>query len=76
MQMLGGRKAVFIGNSLGGYASLLTSAKFPSVSSGLVFVNGAGRFEEVKAAAATTLVESLRLSVSQTLVITRGITLN
>ena len=35
---------------MGAYASLLTSAEHPEVSRGLVLVNGAGKFEEVKAA--------------------------
>lgn len=39
-----------MGNSMGAYASLLTSAEHPEVSRGLVLVNGAGKFEEVKAA--------------------------
>ena len=34
---------------MGAYASLLTSAYYPDVSRGIVLVNGAGRFEEVKA---------------------------
>ena len=38
-----------MGNSLGAYASLLTCAYHPELSKGLVLVNGAGRFEEVKA---------------------------
>lgn len=41
---------MLVGNSMGAYASLLTSAEHPEVSRGLVLVNGAGKFEEVKAA--------------------------
>ena len=50
MQVVGGRPSVLVGNSMGAYASLLTSAQHPEVSRGLVLVNGAGKFEEVKAA--------------------------
>lgn len=68
--MLGGRKSVFVGNSMGAYASLLTSATFPDVSRGLVLVNGAGRFDEVKAAveaAAETVLdqETLKSTVQE-----------
>ena len=49
MQRLGGRKTVFVGNSMGAYASLLTSANYPDVAKGLVLVNGAGKFDELKA---------------------------
>ena len=38
-----------VGNSMGAYASLLTTAEHPEVSRGLVLVNGAGKFEEIKA---------------------------
>lgn len=48
-EVIGGRPAVMVGNSMGAYASLLTSAYYPAVSRGVVLVNGAGRFEEVKA---------------------------
>ncbi len=41
---------MLVGNSMGAYASLLTTAEHPEVSRGLVLVNGAGKFEEVKAA--------------------------
>ena len=34
---------------MGAYASLLTTAEHPEVSRGLVLVNGAGKFEEIKA---------------------------
>lgn len=40
---------MLVGNSMGAYASLLTSAYYPGVCRGIVLVNGAGRFEEVKA---------------------------
>ena len=50
LQIVGGRPSVLVGNSMGAYASLLTSADHPEVSRGLVLVNGAGKFEEVKAA--------------------------
>lgn len=50
MQIVNGRPSVLVGNSMGAYASLLTSADHPEVSRGLVLVNGAGKFEEVKAA--------------------------
>ena len=39
------------GNSLGGYASLATAVRYPEVVKGVVLLNAAGRFEEVKAEA-------------------------
>ena len=39
------------GNSLGGYASLATAVKYPEAVKGVVLLNAAGRFEEVKAEA-------------------------
>ncbi len=39
------------GNSLGGYASLATAVKYPETVKGVVLLNAAGRFEEVKAEA-------------------------
>ena len=39
------------GNSLGGYASLATAVRYPDAVKGVVLLNAAGRFEEVKAEA-------------------------
>ena len=39
------------GNSLGGYASLATAVRYPDTVKGVVLLNAAGRFEEVKAEA-------------------------
>ena len=39
------------GNSLGGYASLATAVQYPETVKGVVLLNAAGRFEEVKAEA-------------------------
>jgi pimeloyl-ACP methyl ester carboxylesterase len=39
-----------VGNSLGGYNSLATAAKYPELVRGVVLLNGAGRFEEAKVA--------------------------
>lgn len=39
------------GNSLGGYASLATAVRYPETVKGVVLLNAAGRFEEVKAEA-------------------------
>lgn len=46
-----GEPAVVAGNSLGGYASLATAVKYPDTVKGVVLLNAAGRFEEVKAEA-------------------------
>ena len=46
-----GEPAVVAGNSLGGYASLATAVKYPEAVKGVVLLNAAGRFEEVKAEA-------------------------
>ena len=46
-----GEPAVVAGNSLGGYASLATAVRYPEVVKGVVLLNAAGRFEEVKAEA-------------------------
>ena len=44
-----GEPAVVAGNSLGGYASLATAVRYPEAVKGVVLLNAAGRFEEVKA---------------------------
>lgn len=46
-----GEPAVVAGNSLGGYASLATAVRYPETVKGVVLLNAAGRFEEVKAEA-------------------------
>jgi pimeloyl-ACP methyl ester carboxylesterase len=46
-----GRKAVLVGNSLGGYASLCVAAQRPEVVAGLVLLNSAGPFSENQASA-------------------------
>ena len=46
-----GEPAVVAGNSLGGYASLATAVRYPEAVKGVVLLNAAGRFEEVKAEA-------------------------
>jgi pimeloyl-ACP methyl ester carboxylesterase len=50
MQVIG-EPAVVAGNSLGGYASLATAVRYPDAVKGVVLLNAAGRFEEVKAEA-------------------------
>eukprot|EP00884_Botryococcus_braunii_P018020 jgi/Botrbrau1/4901/Bobra.118_1s0015.1 len=49
-EVVGGEPVVLVGNSLGGYNSLATAVKYPQLVKGVVLLNGAGRFEEVKAA--------------------------
>ncbi|KAK9851146.1 hypothetical protein WJX84_012261 [Apatococcus fuscideae] len=49
-QQVGGKPVVLVGNSLGGYNSLATAAQYPELVRGVVLVNAAGRFEEVKEA--------------------------
>ena len=46
-----GEPTVVAGNSLGGYASLATAVRYPDLVKGVVLLNAAGRFEEVKAEA-------------------------
>ncbi|GAB1539522.1 alpha/beta fold hydrolase [Scytonema sp. NUACC21] len=41
-----GQKAVLVGNSLGGYASLCVAAQCPDAAAGLVLLNSAGPFSE------------------------------
>ncbi len=41
-----GRKAVLVGNSLGGYASLCLAAQCPDAAAGLVLLNSAGPFSQ------------------------------
>ncbi|MBD2775389.1 alpha/beta fold hydrolase [Iningainema tapete] len=41
-----GEKAVLVGNSLGGYASLCVAAQCPEVAAGVVLLNSAGPFSE------------------------------
>lgn len=43
-----GQPAVLAGNSLGGYAALCLAAQRPSSAAGLVLVNSAGPFSEIK----------------------------
>ncbi len=43
-----GKKAVLIGNSLGGYACLCTAAQRPETAAGLVLLNSAGPFSQNK----------------------------
>jgi len=43
-----GKKAVLVGNSLGGYASLCTAAQCPDAAAGLVLLNSAGPFSTTK----------------------------
>ncbi len=43
-----GKKAVLVGNSLGGYACLCTAAQCPKAAAGLVLLNSAGPFNENK----------------------------
>ncbi|KAK9836212.1 hypothetical protein WJX84_000739 [Apatococcus fuscideae] len=42
----GGQPVVLVGNSLGGYNSLATAARYPRLVRGVVLVNAAGRFED------------------------------
>lgn len=46
-----GEPAILAGNSLGGYTSLATAVRYPDTVKGVVLLNAAGRFEEVKAEA-------------------------
>ena len=58
MQVIG-EPAVVAGNSLGGYASLATAVRYPDAVKGVVLLNAAGRFEEVKAEAQTQVEATL-----------------
>lgn len=49
-EVVGGEQVVIAGNSLGGYNSLATAALHPDLVRGVVLLNGAGRFEDVKTA--------------------------
>jgi len=44
-----GQPAVLVGNSLGGYAALCVASQRPSSAAGLVLVNSAGPFTDLKA---------------------------
>ena len=53
-----GKKAVLAGNSLGGYASLCTSAKFGDSVAGLVLLNSAGPFTPDNSQAEAEILKS------------------
>ena len=42
-QVVGGGRVTLVGNSLGGYTSLLTAAKYPDIVNGVVLVNAGKR---------------------------------
>ncbi|KAK9915016.1 hypothetical protein WJX75_003662 [Coccomyxa subellipsoidea] len=48
-EVVGGEPVVLVGNSLGGYNCLKASVTSPDLVRGVVLLNSAGRFEEVKA---------------------------
>jgi len=47
-----GRRAILAGNSIGGYAALMTGSKYPELVLGVASLNGAGRFAPTEAEAA------------------------
>ncbi|MEA5572191.1 alpha/beta fold hydrolase [Calothrix sp. UHCC 0171] len=53
-----GEKAVLVGNSLGGYASLCLAAQCPDAAAGLVLLNSAGPFSEVDSTAEPEGIQS------------------
>ncbi|KAK9844137.1 hypothetical protein WJX81_005602 [Elliptochloris bilobata] len=54
-----GEPAVLVGNSLGGYGAMATAARYPDLVRGVVLVNAAGKFEDVKAAVVAPLEAAL-----------------
>ncbi|KAK9830202.1 hypothetical protein WJX72_010275 [[Myrmecia] bisecta] len=61
-EVVGGQPAVIVGNSLGGYNCLATAAKYPELIRGVVLVNAAGRFEDVKATVEAPLEAALTMA--------------
>lgn len=55
-------KVVVAGNSLGGYNSLALASAAPELVSGVVLLNGAGRFEDLDESAAQQSQDVVELS--------------
>lgn len=58
-------KVVVAGNSLGGYNSLALASSAPELVSGVVLLNGAGRFEDLDISAAQQSQDVVELSAIQ-----------
>ena len=54
------------GNSLGGYNSLALASSAPELVSGVVLLNGAGRFEDLSESAAQQSRDVVALSAVET----------
>lgn len=58
---------VLAGNSLGGYNSLATAARYPELVKGVVLLNGAGRIEDVQTAVEAPVAAGLSSSEKEVL---------
>lgn len=58
---------VLAGNSLGGFNSLATAARYPELVKGVVLLNGAGRIEDVQTAVDAPVATALSSSEKQVL---------
>lgn len=59
VQVVGGEPVVLVGNSLGGYNCLKAGVEIPGLVRGVVLLNSAGRFEEIKEEAEAQLEAAL-----------------
>jgi len=69
IQMVIGRSAVLAGNSLGGYSALCVAAQRPEAVEGLVLLNSAGPFTELKVSSQPDPVRSTVGKVSRSLLL-------
>ena len=58
-----GEPAVLVGNSLGGYTSLLTAVRYSKEVKAVVLINAAGRFSEPTAVVETALQDASSASL-------------